>query len=533
LKQNKLEAFEKIAKSAAIAIAVVIFAALVSASAFGLDAMKNGAKSYLSVGINSTDTSLTVQTGDGAKFPAAPFNLIISDASLYSFAFDDPNVEVVRVTAKSTDTFTITRGVESTSAHTHNAGGHSYLVYSTVTADWLNNQLTAYIGGASTTGNAGTATAAQSTPTTCGSTLFSKGVNSAWNAQCTQPQVSDLSDASNVAKIASANSFSAKQAITSTASSGTDEPSQTNTFTSSNLNGTQEGAFKGTCDFTNAANGASYCTASYITVGNGGGSGPAAALFGQVTQNTASANHQFQGVVGVANTSNSSNATARMVGVIGRGGDAGSGNDGVHVGVIGYAKRASSSTNGAGVYAKIATATAAFAASQSEVDPGTSSAVVANNGDTALPEYIGQNNGTKNWQIGATGDVTGGSVKTLTESSATAFVALNIPNSEGCSAKIVYTILAKDATNTQLLAGDLYVAAVANSTGTVTAATISDQHTLNPVSSGTLTNTMTQTTAANTITLLSNAVSSLTQTTLEIRYRVESRGGNCSTITAQ
>jgi hypothetical protein len=222
-----------------------------------------------------------------------------------------------------------------------------------------------------------------------------------------------------------------------------------------------------------------------------------------------------------------------MVGVIGRGGDSGSGNDGVHVGVIGYAKRASSSTNGAGVFAKLSTSTAGFTASGTDVDPGTSAAIVANNGDTALPELIGQNNGTTNWRVGSTGDVTGGSVKTLTESSATAYVALNVPNSDGCAGKIVYTVFAKDAANTQQVSGELFFSAVANSTGTVTAATLSDQHNLNPVSSGTLTNTMTQTTAANTLTLNANAVSSLTQTTLEIRYRVESQGGNCSTITAQ
>lgn len=332
--------------------------------------------------------------------------------------------------------------------------------------------------------------------------------------------------------LATANAFTKKQSITSTAAAGADEPSQTITYTASNLNGQQEGS-KITCDFTSAANGGSFCVSSVITAGNNAGSGPQVAFYGQVSQNSASGNHQFQGLVGVAHTSNSSNSSARMVGVIGRGGDTGSGNNGVHVGVIGYAKRASSSTNGAGVFAKISTATAAFGGTQSDVDPGTSAAIVANNGDTALPEYIGQNNGTTNWRIGSTGDVTGGSVKTLTESSATAFVALNVPNSDGCAGKVVYTVFAKDATNTQIVSGELFFSAVANSTGTVTAATLSDQHNLNPVSSGTLTNAMTSSTAANTLTLSSNAVSSLTQTTLEIRYRVESQGGNCSTITAQ
>jgi hypothetical protein len=122
----------------------------------------------------------------------------------------------------------------------------------------------------------------------------------------------------------------------------------------------------------------------------------------------------------------------------------------------------------------------------------------------------------------------GGATKTLAETSATGFVTITVPSSGACSGKAVYTVFAADATNTQAVSGELHFSAVANSSGTVTAAAVSDQHTLNPVSSGTLTNTMTSTTAANSTTLLSNATSSLTQTTLEIRYRIELDAGACT-----
>lgn len=123
-------------------------------------------------------------------------------------------------------------------------------------------------------------------------------------------------------------------------------------------------------------------------------------------------------------------------------------------------------------------------------------------------------------------------VKTLTESSATAFVAITVANSSACSGYVDYTVFAADATNTQAKSGQLFFSTVANSSGTVTKATISDVNTLNPVSSGTLTNTMTDTTGANTYTLLANAASSLTQTTLNIKYLVHITSGNC-TVTAQ
>jgi hypothetical protein len=122
----------------------------------------------------------------------------------------------------------------------------------------------------------------------------------------------------------------------------------------------------------------------------------------------------------------------------------------------------------------------------------------------------------------------GSSTKTLTETSATGFVTITVPNSGGCAGYVDYTVFAADATNTQLVSGQLFFSAAANSSGTVTAAAVSDQHALNPVTSGTLTNAMTSTTAANATTLLANATSSLTQTTLEIRYRVMLQGGTCT-----
>src|SRR3989338_8561009 len=71
---------------------------------------KNNAKSTITDNpLTSGATTVNVQSGDGAKFPTAPFH-----ATLYT---SDPSVgEIVKVTAKSTDAFTIERAKENTTA---------------------------------------------------------------------------------------------------------------------------------------------------------------------------------------------------------------------------------------------------------------------------------------------------------------------------------------------------------------------------------------------------------------------------------
>src|SRR3989339_1397743 len=71
---------------------------------------KNNAKSTITDNpLLSGATTLNVQTGDGSKFPDAPFH-----ATLY--ASDPATSEIVKVTAKTTDQFTIERAKENTTA---------------------------------------------------------------------------------------------------------------------------------------------------------------------------------------------------------------------------------------------------------------------------------------------------------------------------------------------------------------------------------------------------------------------------------
>ncbi len=78
------------------------------------DAHKNFAYSTVLTAPSPTTkgTSLVVSSGQGALFPAVPFNATIWPASAQPTS---GNAEIVRVTAISTDTFTITRAQEGSS----------------------------------------------------------------------------------------------------------------------------------------------------------------------------------------------------------------------------------------------------------------------------------------------------------------------------------------------------------------------------------------------------------------------------------
>jgi hypothetical protein len=82
----------------------------------------NNAKSTLASGIAAGDTTLTVATGEGARFPTITgasgdwFYATLEDAN-------PPTVrEIVKVTARSGDTFTIVRAQQSTSAAAFSTG---------------------------------------------------------------------------------------------------------------------------------------------------------------------------------------------------------------------------------------------------------------------------------------------------------------------------------------------------------------------------------------------------------------------------
>lgn len=109
------------------------------------DARKNFAKVTVSTGYNAAATSIALQAGDGAKLPQpstdGAFNVVWWESDTYPDPADDPNVEIVRVTARSTDTLTVTRAQESTSASTKNTAGKTYKMVLGPTAKTIDDLL--------------------------------------------------------------------------------------------------------------------------------------------------------------------------------------------------------------------------------------------------------------------------------------------------------------------------------------------------------------------------------------------------------
>lgn len=92
-----------------------------------IDKAKNFAIALVSTGYDDDDTSIVLESGAGAKFPDpatdGEYNLVWWNSADYPNPADDPNAEIVRVTAISTDTLTVTRAQEGTAASVKNVGG--------------------------------------------------------------------------------------------------------------------------------------------------------------------------------------------------------------------------------------------------------------------------------------------------------------------------------------------------------------------------------------------------------------------------
>lgn len=90
--------------------------------------VKNNARSSLvaTLASGTGNTTFSVTSGTGTRFPApatdGPFWATIWSSALYADPFDDPNMEIVLVTARSTDAFTCTRAQQGTGSPSHSAG---------------------------------------------------------------------------------------------------------------------------------------------------------------------------------------------------------------------------------------------------------------------------------------------------------------------------------------------------------------------------------------------------------------------------
>lgn len=106
------------------------------------DNAKNFAKVTVSTGYDDVATSVVLSGSEGVKLPSVPFNAVWWNSTDYNDPTDDPNREIVRVTAIATDTLTVTRAQEGTSGSTKNTATKVYKMIAGLTALGVNDFLT-------------------------------------------------------------------------------------------------------------------------------------------------------------------------------------------------------------------------------------------------------------------------------------------------------------------------------------------------------------------------------------------------------
>jgi hypothetical protein len=101
------------------------------------DPVKNFCRVNVNQGYDSSATTIQLALGEGNKLPdpatEGQYNLVWWNATDYSDPTDDPYKEIVRVSSKSGDQITISRGQEGTTAQNHNLSGKSYKMMLTLT----------------------------------------------------------------------------------------------------------------------------------------------------------------------------------------------------------------------------------------------------------------------------------------------------------------------------------------------------------------------------------------------------------------
>lgn len=108
-----------------------------------MDARSNFSFGVLTAGINSAATSLTVGSGQGARFPSTPFNAVIwrNDLRSPADAYWAGEAEIVRVTNRTGDVLTITRAQEGTSAVNLNTADKTYEIWAGPTAGFWSDAI--------------------------------------------------------------------------------------------------------------------------------------------------------------------------------------------------------------------------------------------------------------------------------------------------------------------------------------------------------------------------------------------------------
>ena len=108
-----------------------------------LDPVRNFAITIVSTTYNAAATTVVLNPGHGLYLPdpstEGAFNAVWWNITDFPDPSKDSNREVVRITAKSTDTLILLRAQEGTSATTKNTAGKTYCLMLTITAKTISD----------------------------------------------------------------------------------------------------------------------------------------------------------------------------------------------------------------------------------------------------------------------------------------------------------------------------------------------------------------------------------------------------------
>jgi hypothetical protein len=163
-----------------------------------MDIHKNFARSTLSGTLAAGATSFSVQAGEGARFFAGTQYVTIWDSTTYACADLDPNKEIVRISSRATDTFTIAtggRGKGGTSDVAHSTGGKTYTVQQCLIADEFDETLKR--PSKRRTYGVDAALGASGNVSAYGTTAIANGTGSAINPTATEPAMVNYASAAS------------------------------------------------------------------------------------------------------------------------------------------------------------------------------------------------------------------------------------------------------------------------------------------------------------------------------------------------
>jgi hypothetical protein len=117
-----------------LVLVLAILALATSVSAQPITTAANAAFGVVSTTYDASATSIVLSSGHGARFGSTfPVRAVWYNATDYPGGVDstgtvDPNIEWIEITARATDTLTVTRAIEGPAASTKNTGGKTYWI---------------------------------------------------------------------------------------------------------------------------------------------------------------------------------------------------------------------------------------------------------------------------------------------------------------------------------------------------------------------------------------------------------------------